>query len=625
MKENKLTIIRLALSAVLFVTAIFVPLKWLQITIYVLSYLIAAYDILWRAAKNIARGQVFDENFLMAIASIGAFAIGEYPEAVAVVLFYQVGELFQKVAVDRSRKSVKALMDIRPDRAVVLNENGEFAEIAAEDVKVGDTVLIKAGERVSVDGVIIEGKTALNTAALTGESYPRSAVEGDTVLSGSVNIDGVIKIRATKDFYSSTASKILDLVENATASKAKTENFITKFARYYTPAVVAAAILLAVVSPLFTDYDFTKWIYRALSFLVVSCPCALVISVPLGFFGGIGGASKRGILIKGGGYMETLSKAQTVVFDKTGTLTKGEFSVTKVTAVDGDENALIALAAKVESKSNHPLAKAILKASGKVDTDKVSDISEIAGRGLSAVVDGVKVYCGNRRLMEEQGIEVDAAETDTVIHVCADGKYKGSIEIADRPKENAKEALAALKKSGVARIVMLTGDNAAAADKTASELGIDEVHSGLLPENKITELEKILADKPKNGTVCFVGDGINDAPVLARADVGIAMGALGSDAAIEAADVVLMNDDLTRLSESVEISRRTLDIVRQNIILALAVKLAVLILASFGVVGMWGAVFADVGVSVIAILNAMRSLKADKKLEKKTKLVKDEA
>ena len=591
--------------------------------LYLIPYAVIGYDILWRALRNIANGQVFDENFLMSIATVGAFVTGEYAEAVFVMLFYQVGELFQSIAVGKSRRSIKSLLSIRADTAFVEGEDGELCEIDCEEVKVGDTVCVKAGGKIPLDGEIIEGSTTLNTVALTGESLPRDAGVGDLVLSGCINESGFIKIRVTKELEESTVSKILKLVESSTENKSKSEDFITKFARVYTPFVVIAAALLAIIPPLFLGIgDFAvwkEWIYRAMTFLVISCPCALVISVPLSYFGGIGSASTRGILIKGSNYLDALSKCDTVVFDKTGTLTEGVFEVTETDcAEEVDRAELLSLAAAAEKYSTHPIALSVRRAceAEKRPTEpSVEDIKEISGCGVSAVFEGKSLLVGNARLMEENQIELlhKTEGFGTAVYIALDGRYLGRITIADRQKTGAEDAISALRAAGIKRTVMLTGDRESEAMRISSAIGIDEYRAELLPQDKVSVIEELLnseEDKTaQNGKVVFVGDGINDAPVLARADIGIAMGALGSDAAIEAADVVLMNDDLQKISDAILLSRRTRRIVIQNIIFALGVKAAVLILGACGIVGLNAAVFADVGVAVIAILNSMRNLR----------------
>ena len=618
--KQKKMLARIVSAAVLFVAAELVTRAaalpgWGRLLIFLIPYFVIGWDILWRAARNIAHGQVFDENFLMALATVGALAIGEYPESVFVMLFYQVGEFFQGWAVGRSRQSIAALMDIRPDYANVERE-GREEKVDPEDVAVGETILIKPGERVPLDGVILEGTSALNTAALTGESLPRDVQPGDDVISGCVNLTGLLRVRTTKEFGDSTVSKILDLVENSSSKKAKAEQFITRFARWYTPVVVIGAVLLAVIPPLVTGGDWSKSIEQALIFLVISCPCALVISVPLTFFGGIGGASKQ---VKGSNYLEALARTDIVVFDKTGTLTRGVFNVTAIHPDRCSEPQLLELAALAESYSSHPIARSLRDAYGMdMDESRVTHVAEIAGRGVKAEIgpaageggDVRTVYVGNDKLMEEMGVSWHPCHhVGTTVHVAAEGEYLGHIVISDEVKPDAKAAVAALKAAGVRRTVMLTGDAQAVGEAVGKELGLDEVHAQLLPAGKVERVEALLGQKVPKGTLAFVGDGINDAPVLSRSDVGIAMGALGSDAAIEAADVVLMDDKPSKIAAAISIARRTLVIARQNIVFALAVKAVFLIMGLFGVANMWEAVFADVGVSVIAILNATRALK----------------
>ena len=613
-KKQKRMLFRVLASAVLFAVALLLPTEgWLRLFTFLIPYAVIAWDVLWRAVRNIAHGQVFDENFLMSLATVGALATGEYPEAVFVMLFYQVGELFQSYAVDQSRKSITSLMDIRPDYANI-EVDGQLRQVAPEDVAVGDTIVIKAGERIPLDGVVLEGASNVDTAALTGESLPREAQPGDDVISGCVNLSGLLRVRVTKAFEESTVAKILDLVENSSSKKAKAENFITKFARYYTPAVVLAAVALALLPPLFTSIQWVDSIQRALNFLVVSCPCALVISVPLSFFGGIGGASKNGILVKGGNYLEVLAKTELVVFDKTGTLTRGVFNVTAIHPDHCGEAQLLELAALAESYSDHPISRSLKEAYGKeLDTSRVSNVEELSGRGVRATVDGRQICAGNDKLMEDIGVSWHPCHrVGTTVHVASDGVYLGHIVISDEVKPDAKEAITALKACGVRRTVMLTGDAKAVGESVAQELGLDEVHTQLLPADKVTRVEALLSEVSPKGALAFVGDGINDAPVLSRADIGIAMGGLGSDAAIEAADIVLMDDKPSKLADAIRIARRTLAIVRQNIVFALAVKFLVLALSAAGAANMWEAVFADVGVSVIAILNAMRALKTVK-------------
>ena len=616
-KKQKKTLRRILVSTVLFavvwaVTALASLPPWLEFILYLLPYALIGWDILWKAVRNIKNGQVFDENFLMALATVGAFGCGEYREGVAVMLFYQVGELFQSVAVSRSRASIAQLMDIRPDSANV-ERDGQVVTVEPEEVAVDEIIVIRAGERVPLDGTVVEGASALDTAALTGESMPRDVAAGDEVVSGCVNLSGLLRVKVSRPFGQSTVAKILDLVENSAAKKAKAEHFITKFARYYTPAVVLCAVALAVLPPLVGLGAWRTWVLRALNFLVVSCPCALVISIPLSCFGGIGGASRQGILVKGGNYLEALAKADTVVFDKTGTLTQGRFAVTEVSPVGMSEQELLELAAQAEQFSTHPIARSILTAwGGTPDRDRVAQVEELAGRGLRVQVDGKTVLAGNERLMAENGIVLpeQPAAPGTVIYLALEGQYAGRLVIADQLKPGAKEAIQALKAAGVGRTVMLTGDSEAAGQAAAQELGLDQVYAQLLPGDKVDRVEALLKEKAPGHTLVYVGDGINDAPVLSRADVGVAMGAMGSDAAIEAADVVLMDDDLKKLSRAVAIARKTMTIVKENTIFAIGVKLAVLALSAAGLVGLWWAVFADVGVSVIAILNASRMLKA---------------
>ena len=613
-KKQKRMLFRVLASAVLFAVALLLPTEgWLRLFTFLIPYAVIAWDVLWRAVRNIAHGQVFDENFLMSLATVGALATGEYPEAVFVMLFYQVGELFQSYAVDQSRKSITSLMDIRPDYANI-EVDGQLRQVDPEDVAVGDTIVIKAGERIPLDGVVLEGTSNVDTAALTGESLPREAQPGDDVISGCVNLSGLLRVRVTKAFEESTVAKILDLVENSSSKKAKAENFITKFARYYSPAVVLAAVALALLPPLFTSIQWVDSIQRALNFLVVSCPCALVISVPLSFFGGIGGASKNGILVKGGNYLEVLAKTELVVFDKTGTLTRGVFNVTAIHPDHCGEAQLLELAALAERYSDHPISRSLKEAYGKeLDASRVSNVEELSGRGVRATVDGRQICAGNDKLMEDIGVSWHPCHrVGTTVHVASDGVYLGHIVISDEVKPDAKEAITALKACGVRRTVMLTGDAKAVGESVAQELGLDEVHTQLLPADKVTRVEALLGEVSPKGALAFVGDGINDAPVLSRADIGIAMGGLGSDAAIEAADIVLMDDKPSKLADAIRIARRTLAIVRQNIVFALAVKFLVLALSAAGAANMWEAVFADVGVSVIAILNAMRALKTVK-------------
>ncbi len=618
-RKQKKMLVRIAVSAALLIAAVLVPYQGLwRFALFLPAYFVIGWDVLWRAVRNIAHGQVFDENFLMALATVGAFCTGffgqgEYPEAVFVMLFYQVGELFQSYAVGKSRKSIASLMDIRPDYANV-ERDGKLLQVDPEEVAVGDTITVKAGEKIPLDGLVLEGSSLVNTSALTGESVPRQVRPGDSVISGCVNQNGLLRVQVTKAFGESTVQKILDLVENASSKKAKAENFITKFARYYTPVVVFCALALAVVPPLFVG-DWAGWVQKALIFLVVSCPCALVISVPLSFFGGIGGASRQGILVKGGNYLEVLADTELVVFDKTGTLTKGVFQVTAIHPEGVSQQELLELAALAESYSDHPISRSLKEAWGKaLDTARVGQVEELSGRGVCAQVDGKEVWAGNGKLMEEIGLAYrPSGQVGTVVHVAAEGRYLGYILIADEVKPDAKEAIAALKAQGVKKTVLLTGDAKDVGEAVAQELGLDEAYTQLLPGDKVERVEALLQETSPKGKLAFVGDGINDAPVLSRADIGIAMGALGSDAAIEAADLVLMDDKPSKIAKAMEISKRTLRIVRQNIVFALAVKLLVLLLTPFGLANLWEAVFADVGVMVLAILNASRALQVGRK------------
>ena len=584
--------------------------QYLILTLYIVSYLVIGGDVVKTAVSNIIRGQVFDENFFMALASIGAFFVGEAPEAVAVMLFYQVGECFQAYAVNRSRKSITDLMNIKPEYALVLRD-GEEVEVDPTEVKTDEIVLVKPGEKIPLDGTVLEGSSALDTVALTGESIPRDVRVGDAVLSGCINIAGVIKIRVEKEYSQSTVAKILELVENATDKKSKSENFISKFARYYTPAVVISAVILAIIPPVILSQEFSVWIYRALTFLVTSCPCALVISIPLSFFGGIGGAGRAGILVKGSNYIETISKVDTVVLDKTGTLTQGTFAVQNVVPMDlCSEDSLLEMAAMGEMFSNHPIANSLKEAYGKkTDANRIADICERAGYGVKALLDGKQLYVGNYKWMMQEGITCqEAADSGTLVYVAYDGAYMGYIVISDELKIDAVEAVSKMKKCGIKNIVMLTGDNEKTAKDVARKLGIIDYYSELLPQDKVRIFEEIM--EKTEGKVAFVGDGINDAPVLARADVGIAMGGLGSDAAIEAADIVIMNDEPSKIAKMITLSKKTLGIVKENIVFAIGIKLAILILAALGIANMWLAVFADVGVAALAILNAMRTLKS---------------
>ena len=621
-KKQKKMLTRIIICAVMLVALQFLPITGIpRFILYLAAYLVIGYDILKKAGKGILNGRVFDENFLMAIATVGAFALaiyeksGDYNEAIAVMLFYQIGELFQSYAVGKSRRNISALMDIRPDYANI-EQDGKLEQVDPDEVAVGSVIVVQPGEKVPLDGVVVGGSASLNTSALTGESLPRDVKEGDEIISGCIDMNGVLKVRTTKEFGESTVSKILDLVENASSRKSRSEAFISRFARIYTPAVCIAAVVLAIALPvvrlaLGLAPDWTSWIYRALTFLVVSCPCALVISIPLSFFAGIGGASKEGILIKGSNYLEALSESKYVVFDKTGTLTQGVFEVTGVHHSEMEEVKLLEYAALAECASSHPISKSLQKAYGReIDRSRVSDIEEISGHGIVAKVDGHAVAAGNSKLMRKLGISYqDCHSVGTIIHMAIDGKYAGHIVISDVVKPHSGEAIAALKKSGVAKTVMLTGDSKRVADQVAAELGIDEVHSELLPGDKVDEVEKLLAQKGSREKLAFVGDGINDAPVLSRADIGIAMGAMGSDAAIEAADVVLMDDDPLQIAKAIGISRKCIGIVRQNIVFSLVVKFACLALTALGYANMWAAIFADVGVMIIAVLNAIRALK----------------
>ena len=610
-RKQKRNVFRIAFAAVLFVVVWALPTDGVvRLLTFLVPYAIVGYDVVFEALRNIAHGQVFDENFLMSVATIGAFFVADYPEAVAVMLFYQIGELFQSIAVGKSRKSIAALMDIRPDYANVLRD-GDVKTVSPEEVEIGEIIEIKPGEKIPLDAVVTKGETTVNTAALTGESVPVTCRVGDAVISGSVNQNGRIEARVTSVFGESTVSKILDLVENATSKKAKSENFITRFAKYYTPCVVFAALALALIPPLLFKQPFSVWVTRALTFLVVSCPCALVVSVPLTFFCGIGGASRLGVLIKGANYLETLSKAETVVFDKTGTLTNGTFTVVAIHPQQISERELLDLTATAESVSSHPIATSILKAYGEpIDKTRIGNIEELSGRGIHAVIDGKSVYVGNGVLMQSVGVDFHECKTvGTTVHIAVDGLYAGHIVIADTVKPDAKSAVEQLKASGIRKTVMLTGDSDTVGQAVAKELGIDEAYTQLMPDDKVEKTEKLLAEKNTKSTLAFVGDGINDAPVLARADVGIAMGALGSDAAIEAADVVLMDDKPAKLVTALKISRKTMRIVRQNIVFALSVKAVVLLLSAFGLASMWVAVFADVGVMILAVCNAVRAMR----------------
>lgn len=620
-KKQKKVLIRIIISSVLLValmiTSKLVQLnKWVEFVLFLVPYLIIGYDILKKAIKGIAKGRVFDENFLMAVATIGAVALGDFAEGAAVMLFYQIGELFQSVAVGKSRRNITSLMDIRPDYANV-EVDGKLEKVDPDDVKIGTDIIVNPGEKVPIDGVVVSGESTLNTSALTGESVPRSVKSGDEIISGCINLTGVLRIKTSKEFGDSTVSKILDLVENSSMKKSKSENFITKFARYYTPAVCGGALVLAVLPPIVRmimgeSAMWGDWITRALTFLVISCPCALVISIPLSFFAGIGCASANGVLVKGSNYLEALSDTQYIVFDKTGTLTKGVFEVTGIYPANGfDESTIVGLASYAESASNHPISISLKKYFGKeIKRDSVSDIEEIAGHGVSAVVNGYKVYAGNIKLMHKENIALDAEHNEgTVVYVSCDGVYAGCIVISDVVKDNSKKAIANLKKSGIDKTVMLTGDSKETAKRVAENLGLDEYHAELLPADKVEWVEKLLGEKSPKKKLAFVGDGINDAPVLSRADIGIAMGALGSDAAIEAADIVLMDDDPSKIALARKISVHTLKIVKENIWFALIVKAVCLVLGALGIANMWIAIFADVGVMVLAVLNAIRALK----------------
>lgn len=644
-KKQKNMLTRILVTAVLYAALVaadhmkMIPAVfegWKLLFLYLIPYFVIGWDILYKAVRNIKNGQIFDENFLMAVATIGAFGVNEYSEAVAVMLFYQVGELFQSYAVNRSRQSITDLMDICPEYANI-EEDGQLKQVDPDDVEVGDIIVIKPGEKIPLDGKVVFGESMVDTSALTGESVPRTVKEGDDLVSGCVNGNGLLRAEVTKEFDDSTVAKILELVENASSKKAHVENFITRFARYYTPAVVIGAVVLAVIPPLFAGQSWAEWVRRACTFLVISCPCALVISVPMSFFSGIGAASKKGVLVKGSNYLEIMSKLHTVVFDKTGTLTKGEFKVARIYSADeeadtaengeneSDESAengtdsrsekqrkVLELAALAESYSDHPISRSIRDAWGKeLDQSRVSDAQEISGHGVKVKIDGKMVLAGNGKLMDEEGISYTECDSiGTVVYVAEDGRFLGSIVIADGIKDGVKDAIQRLKRAGVSKTVMLTGDRRNVAEAVAKEIGLDEVHAQLLPGDKVDAVESLMKFLPESKKLAFVGDGINDAPVLSRADVGIAMGSMGSDAAIEAADVVLMDDDPGKIADIVRISRKTMEIVMQNIVFALGVKFVVLAMGAFGVANMWEAVFADVGVSVIAILNAMRALKA---------------
>ena len=621
-KKQKKMLTRIIICAVMLVALQFLPITGIpRFALYLAAYLVIGYDILKKAGKGILNGRVFDENFLMAIATIGAFALaiyeksGDYNEAIAVMLFYQIGELFQSYAVGKSRKNISALMDIRPDYANI-EVDGKLEKVDPDEVSVGSIIVVQPGEKVPLDGVIIDGASTLNTSALTGESLPRDAKTGDEIISGCINMTGVLKIRTTKEFGESTVSKILELVENSSSRKSRSEDFIAKFARIYTPAVCYSALALAVLPPVVRlvmglTSEWEQWLYRALTFLVTSCPCALVVSIPLSFFAGIGGASKEGVLIKGSNYLETLSRVKTVVFDKTGTLTKGVFEVSAVHHSPMEQEKLLEYAALAECASSHPISKSLQKAYGKeIDRSRVTDIEEVSGRGILAKVDGIPVAAGNHKLMEQLGIDfIDCHSVGTIIHMAVDGKYAGHIVISDVVKPNSKKAIEQLHRAGVTKTVMLTGDAKKVADSVAKELGVDEVYSDLLPADKVEKVEALLSQQSGKAKLAFVGDGINDAPVLSRADIGIAMGAMGSDAAIEAADIVLMDDEPLQIAKAIKISRKCIGIVYQNIVFALMVKFACLALVALGAANMWAAIFADVGVMVLAVLNAIRALR----------------
>ena len=620
-KKQKKVFTRIIVAAVLMVVLSLLPIDgWLKFVLFMIPYLVIGHDILLKAWKGILNRQVFDENFLMTVATIGAILLGDYKEGVAVMLFYQIGELFQSYAVGKSRRNISELMDIRPDYANIEKEDGTLEQADPDEVEIGSVIVVQPGEKVPIDGVIEEGRTSLNTSALTGESLPREAGVGDEVISGCINMSGVLKIRTTKEFGESTVSKILDMVENASSKKSRSENFISKFAKYYTPAVCYGALALAILPPLVRllflgmTPEWGDWVMRALTFLVISCPCALVISIPLSFFAGIGGASNAGVLVKGSNYLETLSETKYVVFDKTGTMTQGVFEVSGVHHSSMDTEKLLEYAALAECHSSHPISKSLKKAYGKpLDPSRVTDVEEISGNGVTAKVDGVRVAAGNSKLMEKLGVDcMECHSVGTVVHMAVNGKYAGHILISDQIKPHAKEAIAALKKCGVKKTIMLTGDRREAARQVAEELGIDEVHSELLPGDKVAQVEKLLDEKGEKEKLAFVGDGINDAPVLSRADIGIAMGALGSDAAIEAADIVLMDDDPLKISKAIRISRKCLRIVYENIYFAIGVKVVCLILGALGIANMWAAIFADVGVMIIAVLNAIRALNVKK-------------
>ena len=608
--------IKIIISLILFLIALIINFnnELVNNIIFLVAYIIVGFEILRKAIRNITRGKIFDENFLMSVATIGAFGIGEFPEAVAVMLFYQIGELFQSYAVDKSRKSISNLMDIRPDFAYV-ERDGEIKKVDPDEVKIGEIIVVKPGEKIPLDGTVIEGDSSIDTKALTGESLPQDVFEGSQVISGCINLTGFIKIKVSKEYGESTVSKILDLVENASSKKSQSENFITKFAKYYTPIVVIIAVFLAIIPPLLIDgATFSDWIYRALSFLVVSCPCALVISIPLSFFGGIGGASKMGILIKGSNYLEQLANTEIIVFDKTGTLTEGVFEVQKVKAIDISEDELLKITAYAENYSNHPISLSVRKAYGKeIDEKQIQDTDELSGRGIVAKIENKEILVGNEKLMNEKQIKFDKCkDIGTVLYIAINGKFAGYIVISDKIKKDSKEAIEDLKKNNVKETIMLTGDRKAVGESVAKELGIDKVYTELLPNDKVEKVENLLEETSEKGKLAFVGDGINDAPVLAISDIGIAMGGLGSDAAIEAANIVLMTDEPSKIVSAINLSKRTMKIVKENIIFAIFIKILVLILSAVGLSTMWWAVFADVGVSIIAILNALRVLRVKK-------------
>lgn len=611
-KKMKKKLYKIIISGILFLIAFLLRIdnKVVNNILFIISYIIVGKEILEKAFKNITRGKVFDENFLMTVATLGAFLIGEYPEAVAVMLFYQIGELFQSYAVDKSRKSVAALMDIRPDYANLLDDGKEI-KVNPEKVNIGDVIIIKPGEKIPIDGVVIEGNTSLNTFALTGETVPREVGKKDEVLSGSINNEGLIKVKTTKKFSDSTVSKILDLVENASSKKSNSENFISKFAKYYTPIVVVIALTLCIFPPIILNQKFTTWIYRGLSFLVVSCPCALVVSIPLSFFGGIGASSKIGVLIKGSNYLESLSKTETIICDKTGTLTEGVFEVQKIEPVDISEKELLKYAAYTEHFSNHPISMSLKKAYGKkIDSSKVTNTKEISGKGVIATIDNKEIIVGNEKILKDENIKyVKSEEVGTIIYIAIDKKFAGTIVISDKIKKDAKKAIRLFRKNNVKKIVMLTGDKENISKEVFDELKLDDYKAELLPQDKVEIVEQIIKEKTESKQVAFIGDGINDAPVLALSDIGIAMGGAGSDAAIEAADIVIMTDEPSKLADAMKISKKTMKIVKENIIFAITVKIVVLLLSALGLATMWAAVFADVGVSVIAILNALRILR----------------